>query len=671
MGRRNKAKFREKMDMYDMIVASLLDRNNIVIPDDEIDSRQLAIGFSCVASMRYASKYFAIIDMPDFVDCSLYDEIRRNCISKGVIIDFFTYSEPHKIDWNSSEMRGKLRVWKNYYENENEGSVFDYRDKKQTIDNKRRIVLSTKYLNQSELDNRRTLSKVYTVIRVTAKRDTNSIMNMVESIDDIKRELGEMGIKIRELRINMMDWCRLLNPLCLIRGQVYTKLPKRVMTDDVEANFLSIKQGKVGETGIPLGMDIKSGQVVLYKFKENPEAAENVLVSGETGSGKSYLMKPLISYLLADGMVGTIMDYEGDEYINLGKYIAASNKDDVCIINIGKNSEYYFDPCPIPSMTGETDIDSRMKQMAMEYIKLTFQKIICKEDDDELNNQQVKVLSLAIQRMYDSVGVIEDSSTWHSRSKNLRLKDVYDEINDMVIGKEFYTADGSSEMFDAAKSIVEATSTFFEEGEIYAGTFGIPLSLDKIYNAKLIIFAFGVKGQASSVTDKKILSLKQISLAYISTLISNHCKYVKKCYNFKIWEEGQRWLHLAGSSDIIINEITGGRKRGDINFIATNDIGELLKETDRLGEALTSNIQHYFIGKIPRASVRKKFCSEFQITHILPELDRIAKAKEKGGGNNKYVHAFALVLQNGSTPVIRAELPKAISESKIYSNSVK
>ena len=303
-----------------------------------------------------------------------------------------------------------------------------------------------------------------------------------------------------------------------------------------------------------------------------------------------------------------------------------------------------------------------LKQMAIEYIKLTFQTMICYEEDERLTNQQTKVISTAIQRMYDSVGVTDKKDTW-IRSKGLRLKCVYDEIKDMALSKEFFTADGSNSMNEAVESILEATSVFFEEGEVYAGTFGKPLPIDKVYKAKLVIFSFGEKGQLSKMSEKKILALKQISVAYVNTLISNNCRYVRKCFNFKVWEEGQRWLHLAGSSDIIINEITGGRKRGDINFIITNDIGELLSEANRLGEALTLNIQNYYVGKIPKKSVREKFCNEFKVNHILPELDKIANTK---GKRNKYLHSFVLVLKNGSTPVVRAELPLAVSQSKIF-----
>lgn len=664
------SKMREKLDMYDMIIASSLDRDSIVIPDDELDSRHLAVGFSCIASMKYVSKYFLITDMEDYIKCQLYSLIRRECLQKGVLIDFFTYSDGHKIDWTSSEMVNKLKIWKRYYEREDDGDVFNYRDKKATIDNKERIILSTKYLNEAELKYRRTLAKVFIVVRITAGRDRESISNMYTSIRRFKEVSRIYGIRVKELRVNMLDWCRLLNPLSLFKGEMYNKVPKRIMTDDVEANFISMRQGRVGDSGVPLGMDIMSGETVMYKFKGDPEAPENVLIGGETGSGKSYLVKPLIISLLASNMCGTIMDYEGDEYINLARYLAASNKEDVCIINIGKNSEYYFDPCPIPHLTGQKDIDSSLKQTAMEYIKLIFTKIIHSEDE-QLNNAEAKIISLGIQRMYDSVGVTEDSNTWTSRSEVLRLSDVYYEIKNIAASKEFYNADGSTELNDAAVNISKAAGLYFEPGEIHYGTFGKPLSLERIYKAKLIVFAFGVKGQVASVTDKKILALKQISLAYVNNLISNNCKYIKKCYNFKIWEEGQRWLNLAGSSEIIINEVTGGRKRGDINFIITNDISALLDEADRLGETLTANIQHYFIGKIPKESIRQKFCKEFQVTNILPELDKIANAKDKARGRNKYNHAFVLVMQNGCTPIVRVELPPAITKSRLFSNKVK
>ena len=94
--------------------------------------------------------------------------------------------------------------------------------------------------------------------------------------------------------------------------------------------------------------------------------------------------------------------------------------------------------------------------------------MICYEEDERLTNQQTKVISTAIQRMYDSVGVTDKKDTW-IRSKGLRLKCVYDEIKDMALSKEFFTADGSNSMNEAVESILEATSVFFEEERYMPG----------------------------------------------------------------------------------------------------------------------------------------------------------------------------------------------------------
>ena len=43
---------------------------------------------------------------------------------------------------------------------------------------------------------------------------------------------------------------------------------------------------------MPIGIDITSGEVVLYKFKEDPNSAENTLITSGNGCGKSYLVSP-------------------------------------------------------------------------------------------------------------------------------------------------------------------------------------------------------------------------------------------------------------------------------------------------------------------------------------------------------------------------------------------
>ena len=45
-----KGKIRDKMDMYDMIVANLIAGKSIIEPSQKLDNSQIAIGFSNIAS---------------------------------------------------------------------------------------------------------------------------------------------------------------------------------------------------------------------------------------------------------------------------------------------------------------------------------------------------------------------------------------------------------------------------------------------------------------------------------------------------------------------------------------------------------------------------------------------------------------------------------------------
>lgn len=673
-----KGKIRDKMDMYDMIVANLIAGKSIIEPSQKLDNSQIAIGFSNIASENQISKFFLVRQLPDYMQPRLIDLIRSRCIRDGVRINFSFFCSPYKIDWDSAEMRNKMTIWKRYAD-EHSGpiDVFDYRTQRTGELARRRIIQSTKYLNEAELDYRRTLLRVAFVIEISAKRDDESILNMIESIKQMRQLCSSSDIKLRELRVDMINWLQTFGIFSLAQSrEVTSKITYKVMTDDILANFNSYKQGRVGDRGVPLGIDILSGVPVLKKFKANPDAAENWLISAETGGGKSYFLKTLITYLLADGFVTTVMDYEGDEYLNLANYIRAGNPDDVKIISMGKGSTTYFDPCEIPELTGDMDVDVDLKETAINYIASIFRVITC-GINGELTQWEQRIVSMAIQRMYDCAGVTDDMRTWH-RSKGLRLRMVYDEIKSMVEAKELVDSDTDNVKHKAATRIADAASIYFEEGEAKAGTFKQPMSANELYNAKFIVFSFGMKGATESMNDPTILALKQLSVACVSIQISNYCKYVKHCFNVKVWEEFQRWIGSEGSGDIISNAMTGGRKRGDVNFIITNDLGSMIDENNSIAKKLRQNIQNMAIGRIKDVGVREEFCNKFDLQDCKLALDRIAKAhasddtgkQQNSSSGNRYRHSFCIVLDNGKKAIAKVQLPQALVKSSLFRTGV-
>ena len=673
-----RAKFIEKLDMYDMILANLIAGKAVIEPTEHLDNSQIAIGFSNIASETQISKFFMIRQLPDYLQPCLIDNIRSRCINPGIKINFFFYGNPYRINWDSAEMRNKMTIWKQYSDDHSGPiDVFDYRNQRSGELARRRIITSTKYLNEAELDHKRTLIRTAMIIEVTAHRDDESIINMHNTMRSLHDLCSSSDIKLRELRINMIDWLRTFGPFSLKPiKEVTSKSSYKILTDDILANFNSYKQGRVGHNGVSLGIDILSGVPVMRKFKADPDAAENWLISAETGGGKSYYIKALLTYLLADNFVVTVMDYEGDEYSNLANYIRAGNPEDVKIVSMGKGSTTYFDPCEIPDLTGDMDVDVDLKENAISYILSIFRIVTCGLEG-ELTQWEERVVSTAIQRMYDCAGVTDNMETWF-RSKGLRLHDVYTEIKAMVESKELVDGDSDNVKHKAAMRIADAASMYFEEGEAKSGTFKNPMPASELYDAKFIIFSFGMKGASDNLNDPTILALKQLSVAYISIQISNYCKYVRHYFNVKVWEEFQRWSAIEGSNSIISNAMTGGRKRGDVNFIITNDLASMIDENNELSKKLRQNIQNMAIGRIKDRGVREDFCRMFDLQDCQLALDKIAKAHvaddgkidQNSGAGNRYRHSFCIVLDTGKKAIAKVMLPASIAKSSLFRTGV-
>lgn len=672
------SKRKEKIDMYDMILANMIAGNSIIEPTVKLDNSQLAIGFSNISSDEQLQKYFMINRFPDFLQTRLIDIIRSKCMQPGLKINFYFHGTPHHINWDSSEMKNRMNTWRQYSaEHSGPIDIFAYRAQRGEAIARQRIMTSTKYLNEAELEYKRSFIKVVFIIEIAASRTEEGLASMAESIKQLKELCSQSDIKLAELRVNMIDWLRAIGPFSLVSlPQTEGRLSKKVVTDDILANFNSYKQGRVGNWGVSLGVDIMNSGPVLRKFKADGDAADNWLISAATGGGKSFWVKALLTYLLADNFVVCVMDYEGDEYTNIANYIRAGNPEDVKIVSMGKGNTLYFDPCEIPDLTGDSKVDGELKESAIGFILAIFRVIVCGTERD-FSREQERVMSLAIQRMYDTAGVTEDKNTWH-RSKGLRLHDVYYEIKEMVESKELVDSDSDNSKHKAAITIADSACVYFEPGESKAGTFKTPMPANELYKAKFIIFSFGMKGADTNSMDPIILALKQLSVAYVNIAISNYCKYIRKCFNVKVWEEFQRWGELGSSSSIISNVITGGRKRGDVNFIITNDLASMLDDSKELNKKLRQNIQNYAIGKIPDESVRREFVEKFDLQDVKPALDNIAKAhtvtqsgtQKVSGAQSRYKNAFCIVLEEGKKAIVKVMLPKSLLKSSLFRTGV-
>lgn len=645
--------FKDKLHMYDGMLANFVAKGTIVEPAEELTTQQIHLGFSSVASSTRIFKYYVINKYGDWVPPALFDEIRRLCSVGRVRIDFTQYVQPHSINWASPEMKNRMKIWSDFTANNSDTSAFNYRDNREEQLRKERIVRSTKFLNESELDHRRAFAKMYAVMIVSGERSDAGLSDMEDAIKNIKMYCGAEEIKIRELKVNLVEWLRTLAPTSLSFNQILEKrTSKKIVTDDILAHLSPFRQGVFGYRGISLGVDVLARVPVLRKFKEDPDKAETMLICAESGGGKSYYVKTLLTYLLAEGIYVSVLDYEGDEYTNLYKYIHEANPADAVLISFGKGSSEYFDPLRFPDLTGDDEVDADLKENAISFTLAMF-NVIVGGAEGKMTDLERRVVSDAISRVFDSIGLTDDRYTWkNSVLAGITICDVYDEVKTMVMRREFTGLDDGGAKQNAALHIMETASIYFEEGEARYGSFAKPLSAENLYRAKFTVFSFGAKGQAMNTQDKDIIALRQLGVAYINTAKSNHCKSVLKAFHACVWEEMQRFGDIAGAAEIVANAITGGRKRGELHFLVTNDLSSMLDQSNVLNARLRQNIQNFAIGKVRDKGVRQKFCELFDLKECTGILNQIAKSTGDTMGFN-YNKAFCIILDNGKKAVTK------------------
>lgn len=663
-------KLKEIYDMYDMILANMIAGTSIIEPSGNMDGKSLAVGFSNIASKNTISKYFMVSSLPDYLEQRTLQQIRKSCAYGSTRVDFIINSEPYKINWDSAEMKSRMRIWEQFSDETRamNSSVFNYRQSYKQKEANRRIINSTKYLNEMDTRYERKMLKACIIIRVTGDRTENGLRELSQTIKNIKSLKARYKIQVTEIRINMLDWLKRITPFSLESNKEIDKfISKKLLTDDIYANMMSYRQGRIGDDGIPIGMDLFEGGPAMHKFKKSSDSVENWGIVADSDGGKSLLAKSWLPYFSACGYTVLITDYEGDEYTNYGKFVRSGNKEDVKMVAVGKSGIGFANPCAIGELTGDDDIDAELKNQAVQDT-MTFFRIIVAGPDKDMTMEEKRVVTTAIERVYDYNGVTDSYDTWKN-SSTICPSDIYNEIKRMVDRKELVSEYDNNLMHMSALRVKNATSIYLDKTSPMSKIFDKPINISELHEAKLVIFSFGMRGQANSTSDPTLLALKQLSVSIISTQIANYSKYVKHTFTVLLWDEFQRWIETDGAIEIIANHITGGRKRGDINIIISNDISAFITDNNIKLNKVMDNINNFAVGNINKKSLRHSFCDARDFSECKSILDKIAKDSGKKSGK-RFAKAFCIMLGDGTRAVIKAMIPSSILKSKLYSTGV-
>lgn len=628
---------------------------------------------------------YTIDDLPSELSISFRNILRQDC-RDGVRLSFITQMTKHQIQWNTPQMKSRLRTWSILDSQTEDVNEYNLHANLQTLDSQQWRRDSLTYLSTAELRRKRKTFLVRQIMLISGER--GDAFN--ETVNEVLATCRNLNLKVNRVMYNIQDYLTTFSPFSMsFNDKIYKEVGSTVIPDELLARFSTYSQGTVGKNGLYWGTDIYSGFPCLKPVKKTSEDAENWLITAETGGGKSFFVKCLLLQLLAKPQYnGTIMDIEGFEYMPMLQYL--SRTEECVVINMAEGQGKYFDPVEI-IMTGDEELDRDMYKLSVSFTLSIFKTLL--GDTVKKNEWTDIIIDAAVSKVYEEAGVTDDMSTWKN-SIGLTLFDVYDALKALLTDVENTSVvnssgdggvDKTNEILDNAirntieykKALVLAitkTGRYFEKNGTKSGLFQQRVSVDGIKTAKLVVCSFGMAGKTEKTVDPIQMAMMQLTAANISHLRSIFSKHIGK-FNFKLWEEFQRWGKFPDSEKTVGTALTGGRKLGDINIIITNVVKELLGD-DRFN--VFSNVTTIAIGCIWDKQVRHDLCTRLTIEQMEPELDKLVSENKDDSaysdgdtvGNSAYNKAFLIGLDKTVYALSRMSIPDDLAESHMFRTGV-
>lgn len=678
--------------LWDEIATAHINRNNSMYGETRVANMYCDL-LGLYSGEDNISYLFSIDGYPKELELS-YRTTLRSCCEDGVRISFISQMDKYQIDWGSHQLRAKLKTWKIVDQGADNVDEYNLHENLNTLDSQDWRKESLVYLSLAEIRRKRKMFKFRSLMIVSGKRGVNFNTTVKELISLCKA----MHIKISRVIGDIPQYLETFSPFSNVYdNKVLSQCGYVVLPDELISRFNTYAQGVIGKSGIYWGTDIYSSFPCLKPVKATTESTENWLITAESGGGKSFFVKGLLYQLLANSDYnGTIMDVEGKEYLPIAEYL--SNNDNVVVLNMGEGSGAYYDSTEIV-LTGNKDLDRDMKSISTSFTLSLFKTLLGGIGDDEWVDI---VINDAISLAYTSRGVSDDMSTW-GLSKGLTYYDVYDKLKSLIsigdvgraVNNMFATSmyaekaglgtaltkndvnrliTSNDKYQEAIETCIAKISRYFEPNGIKANIFSNRIDIGDIIDAKLVVCSFGMEGKTDEIVDPIQMALMQLYAANMSYLRSIFSKHNGK-FNFKLWEEFQRWGNFKGSEKTISTAITGGRKMGDINIIITNDISKLLKD-DRFSILL--NINSFAIGAIQDAQVRETLCKRLSVPEMLPDLTSIANNNKDLSSyvegdtllSNPYLKSFLIGLDSTVYTISRMSIPKGLRDSKLFRTGI-
>lgn len=634
--------------MYSYQIFNALLKGRIDKRDPNLNANAMQIGYSEIFTKKIVSSYLVISYLPSEIHAGFVNdivgELREQSFWSSLTVKH--HNKKYSADFTSSTMISRLSRWQYKIRNTEIEGAEDMGGEQYVFD------------TQAEIDLHRTNRMIGSYFKLRKNIGRTFESTFILKIDaynkeDLKLALSLITARLSEYRVNhyqvkssILDFMRAFSTVSR-RKTVSTETTNRlVMTSEDIIKTLPYQQGKVGDKGLWFGSDILSGGNVWLDIMSTPKA-KNILVLGESGSGKTFLVSMLLFFHRALKHNIFIHDHKGNEFTEF----ARAGGGIVVSMTPLKSSYLMTWAIQYEDLETKVEIENAYAQSfaiaEVEFLTLT-------EPSPDSYKEYKNIFSDFHTFIMSKKEIYKDKIDTYMYSHAITPHFLYSSFLQFMGSPAIMKTYSQKSLTEIQIGLHRFWSPDGARNILYRN----PVDITAIKKTKIVCFDFGMAERTKDAVPANEEKLKKIFMNIASSIFIN-AKKAKGEYSVKVVEEIQ-----SADADILkftAQDISEGRAKNLINYVLGNASGTL--ESDSAdAKAIVQNMNIRIIGKLAK-SAREFFIREYGLESMAEDLKNIAQGKEH------YNYAFLLdckITTPPSTAIVRMVATKEVEMSDFF-----
>lgn len=653
-----KKKHVSALEMYSSLFYDILTKG-IRHNASSLGSDKMQIGYDRFFTGQRTTAYYYVTALPQEVNMSLMDDIRMYCYNDYVRLNFNINMSRHIINWNSTEMKDNREAWNRALlrsaESDSDplGTVQEIRRSK----DERRLLESWPYFQHADID-RKAIIITDLIIEVSTINNSRVCYENFDKVcDKLEKYCAMYEIGLKRIKNTVLDCMRFASPLMNDTKSFSAGIiPTRVLVDEVVANMCSYSPGKLSETGILMGIDVRTNMMVYMAVDQIMQRSLGILLAAASSGGKSVMAKCMIRELLARKVNCIVLDRDG-EYKPLTEFCQG-----VCI-DLNRSVGKYFDSMQIGRLTGYQEIDAGLLTESVVTTTSIFNVLVSASTG--MNASERKIFNDAYNLLLEKAGVLKNKQETWKNSDRLSYHDLYQAIVVLSRHSAYIQRYGN-----VISDFVDKLSVYFSPNGLRSHLFrekiGINDILSSIDNNRAMILDICLyldKDVDQTAEGKVEQIIKQITASYLTILLTNYF-HSRHGTSMTFVEEYQRYsADCSEMQNLVLNMVTGNRKRNAGTVLITNSPAEIVRGDRATTMALTDNIKNLVLGKIESTKTIAQICETWNIPYCAQTLNEIATKP-------RFDKCFLFRPENGEIAIVKQYMPDELMNSPCFSTSI-